>query len=85
MIYSWGNNFGNRTTWSLLYFLIYVYLNISACRKFSFAHLGESAVTNGLAVYTIYKHLQRVLTYRRTESLHIWKNNGGEYVLHIDR
>ena len=30
MIHSWGNHFGKRTKWSLLYFLIYVYLNILA-------------------------------------------------------
>ena len=31
----WDNRFGQRTVSSLLYFLIYAYLNISACRKFS--------------------------------------------------
>ena len=26
MIHSWGNHFGKRTEWSLIYFLIYAYL-----------------------------------------------------------
>ena len=34
MIYLKGNHFGKRTAWSLLYFLIYAYLKISAYRKF---------------------------------------------------
>ena len=29
-IHSWGNHFGKRTEWSLIYFLIYAYLNILA-------------------------------------------------------
>ena len=36
MIPSWVNHFGKITDWSLKYFLIYVYLNILASRKFSF-------------------------------------------------
>ena len=35
MIHSWGDHIGKRTDWSLIYFLIYAYLNILACRKFS--------------------------------------------------
>ena len=35
MIHSWGDHIGKRTAWSLIYFLIYAYLNILACRKFS--------------------------------------------------
>ena len=30
MIHSWGNHFGKMTEWSLIYFLIYAYLNILA-------------------------------------------------------
>ena len=30
MIHSWGNHFGKRTDWSLIYFLIYACLNILA-------------------------------------------------------
>ena len=35
MIPLWVHHFDRRRVWSLLYFLIYAYLNISACRKFS--------------------------------------------------
>ena len=35
MIHSWGDHIGKRTDWSLIYFLIYAYLNILACHKFS--------------------------------------------------
>ena len=30
MIHSWEGHFGKRTEWSLIYFLIYAYLNILA-------------------------------------------------------
>ena len=33
MIHSWGNHFGKRTEWLLIYFLIYAYLNILAQSK----------------------------------------------------
>ena len=35
IIHSWGNHFGKRTAWSLIYFWIYAHLNILACLKFS--------------------------------------------------
>ena len=54
MIHSWGDHIGKRTDWSLIYFLIYAYLNILACRKFSLsvsktrlkvAFFSESAIS----------------------------------------
>ena len=75
----WVHHFDKRRGWSLLYFLIYVYLNISACRKFS---LSLYIIILG-CYYTILPRALELLADNNINVATMWKNmsNNGFFIL----
>ena len=53
----WVHHFDRRRGWSLLYFLIYAFLNISACRKFSLSVSTSGKEMISLELSLLHVHL----------------------------
>ena len=79
MIHSWENQFGKRTEWSVIYFLIYVYLNILAQSQILVISLYNATFTKKWVKTNTSKYINKLCN-----ALWCWNNSWKKHMQLFD-